>query len=176
MKDKNTHPTPPASSPFSTLNENLRTLRPPLAPLVTELNDKLHALLRLTNYVEMENRFNFIQKLTVHEISIISLVARNPDIILREISEQMHMPKTTLTSIINRLEDRNYIKRVTNDKDKRSFRIELTEVGKLAQEEHLRLQTSVCERLLGSLRTDEDKKLLLELLDKIIHSLTTQLK
>jgi DNA-binding MarR family transcriptional regulator len=136
-----------------------------------QLNDKLHMLFRFSKYNEFENQFEKLHGLSVLEISIISTVARHPDIIFREICELFQIPKTTLTSIVNRLEERNYVKRVISKRDKRSFGLELTDDGKLAQTEHFQFQNTVCEWLINALDTVEEKQMLFTLIDKMITNL-----
>lgn len=58
---------------------------------------------------------------TVLEVNILKIVQKNPDIILREISEFLKIPSSTLTSAVNRLEKRNLIKRIISERDLRSL-------------------------------------------------------
>ena len=136
-----------------------------------QLNDKLHTLFRLSQYNELEDQFEKLHGLSVLEISIISTITRNPDIIFREICERFQMPKTTLTSVVDRLEERDYVKRVISKRDKRSFGLELTPEGKMAQTEHLQFQNTVCQRLINALDTAEEKQMLFTLIDKMIANL-----
>ncbi|WP_066497108.1 MarR family winged helix-turn-helix transcriptional regulator [Abyssisolibacter fermentans] len=131
------------------------------------LNVLLHRINKALDNSELEKQFKKLQGLTTIEIGIINLVSENPDIILKEISDILETPKSTLTSAIDRLEKRNYLTRFISKRDRRSFGLKLTEEGKLAQKEHLELEHVVCSRLLNALDDDNEKEELLSLLNKI---------
>jgi ubiquinone/menaquinone biosynthesis C-methylase UbiE len=82
-----------------------------------------------------------------------------PDVILGEIVSILNIPKSTLTNAVDRLEKRNYINRIISKRDRRSYGLELTEEGHLAQKEHLDFEYTVYGRILNALDTDEENKL-----------------
>ena len=98
------------------------------------------------------------------EISILSMIERKPDVILKEILETLDIPGSTLTSAIDRLEKRGLVRRVISQRDRRSFGLELTGEGKLAQKEHRENEKALWERVLGAFKTSAERKELIRLL------------
>ena len=134
---------------------------------INSLNELIHSINRALKNDDLEKRFKRLQGLTTIEIGIINLVSKNPDIILKEIGKITKTPKSTLTSALNRLEKKNYIKRKISKTDKRSFSLYLTEEGKLVQEEHLALEHTLSSKVLNALENDEERNTLIDLLKKI---------
>lgn len=135
------------------------------------LNEQLHRFYKVKKYSELERKFKRLNDMTTVEISILDAVAHNPDIILKEICELLDIPKSTMTSAIDRLEKRDYLNRVISKRDRRSFGLLLTEEGELAQKEHLALERTTCQSILGALDTYEERQLFLDLIEKILDRL-----
>lgn len=110
---------------------------------------------------------SILRELSPVAIGVICLVARKPDIILREISSELALPKTTLTSLIDRMEQRGFLHRTINPRDRRSYGLELTELGRQVQQEQAAYERRVCERILGALDIDDEREQFLGLLRKI---------
>lgn len=138
------------------------------------LNEKLHKLLKLSKYSELEEKFKKLTGLSFLEIGVINAVYYSQDIIFKDICKRLKIPKTTLTSLINRLERQNYLKRLPNKSDKRSVGLELTEEGILAQQEHRQFEDAICNTIVMALGTDKNRQLLFSLLDEIIKNLIDQ--
>ena len=73
--------------------------------------------------------------------------------------------------MINRLEKRKMIKRTISSRDRRSYRLVLTEEGIQAQKEHLGLEERVYGSIMKCLDTCEEREELLKLMRKIVHNL-----
>lgn len=137
---------------------------------IEEFSELWHQILKKCNYEKEMEQFQRLNKLTDIEISIISIVSKNPDVILGEIISILDVPKSTLTNAIDRLEKRNYINRVISERDKRSYGLKLTEDGELAQKEHLDFEYMVYGKVLDALDTDTEKQELFKLFRKIINN------
>lgn len=98
------------------------------------------------------------------EISILSIIERKPDVILKEIVEILGIPGSTLTSAIDRLEKRGLLRRVISQRDRRSFGLELTNEGRIAQQEHRESEKVLWEKILGSYETSRERRELITLL------------
>ncbi len=98
------------------------------------------------------------------EVSILSIIERKPDVILKEIVEFLGIPGSTLTSAIDRLEKRGLLRRVISQRDRRSFGLELTNEGRIAQHEHRESEKILWEKVLGSYETSCERKELIRLL------------
>lgn len=141
---------------------------------VEKLNTQWHKLMKLTESKEIEQKYKEFKELSTVEIGIISMVYHKPDIIFRDICDELDLPKSTLTNIIDRLEKWGYLKRTISQRDRRSYGIELTEKGFLIQKEHTGYEYDILSRLLNALDTDEEKKTFLNLMDKIIGNLESK--
>jgi len=105
------------------------------------------------------------------EISILSIIEKKPDIILKEINEILGIPGSTLTSAIDRLEKRRLLRRVISTRDRRSFGLELTENGKLTQVEHRKSEEILWEKVLNSYSTNGERSELIRMLQILADSL-----
>ena len=137
---------------------------------IEELSELWHLMMRKSDFRKIEGKFSRINGLTTIEISIISIVSKNPEVILGEIGAVLDIPKSTLTNAVDRLEKRNYINRIISKRDRRSYGLELTAEGNLAQQEHIEFEQEVYGQLLAALDTKEEKQELLKLLRKIVNS------
>nr|WP_026882607.1 MarR family transcriptional regulator [Clostridium akagii] len=137
---------------------------------IQEFSDLWHVMIKKSNFRKVEKKYSRINGLTTIEISIISIVSEKPDVILREICAFIDIPKSTLTNAVDRLEKRNYINRVISKRDRRSYGLQLTEEGQLAQKEHLDFEKTIYGRMLNALDTDEEKQELFKLLRKIVNN------
>ena len=102
------------------------------------------------------------------EISILSIMERKPDVILKGIGDRLGIPGSTLTSAIDRLEKRGLLKRVISERDRRSFGLSLTAEGKLVQDEHKKSEKLLWKKILGSYEKSEDRKELIRLLHLLV--------
>jgi DNA-binding MarR family transcriptional regulator len=105
------------------------------------------------------------------EISILSIIERKPDVILKEIIEILGIPGSTLTNAIDRLEKRGLLRREISKRDRRSFGLELTEEGKLAQVEHRKGEEILWHKVLNSYNTTEERSEFIRLLKILADSL-----
>jgi DNA-binding MarR family transcriptional regulator len=114
-----------------------------------------------------EDRFPRLKGLSSVEMSVLRVLAGNPDAMPTGIAKEIGVSKSTLTSAINRLETRAYIERRISPDDKRSFRLVLTDEGKLAQGEHLASERQFYTKLLCLMGSREETASFLRLAAKI---------
>lgn len=138
---------------------------------IEEFCDLCKMFLSPSNDNKLRAEFPRIHNLTSMEINIISIVHSSEDVILKEICTQLDIPKSTLTSAIDRLERLNYVNRVISTRDRRSYGLKLTEEGYKVQKEHLAFERKLYGYLLNALDTNEEKELLLQLLRKIVKNI-----
>jgi len=138
---------------------------------IEEFSELWHEMMKKSNLRKIEELYPRFKGLTTIEISIISIVSKKPDVILGEIISFLGVPKSTLTNAVDRLEKRNYIKRIISLRDKRSYGLELTTEGELSQKEHIDFENTVYGKLLDSLDTEKEKLELFKLLRKIVTNL-----
>ncbi len=112
----------------------------------------------------------YLEGATTIEISILSIVEKNPDVILKEIIQILGIPASTLTNAVDRLEKRGLLQRVISKRDRRSFGLELTEKGHSAQIEHRKGEEILWKRVLGAYDTDEERAEFLRLMQKLVEN------
>lgn len=131
---------------------------------IDRLNKVYHALV-FSMQKTRENLWNDkLQGISTVEVSILSIIERKPDVILKEITQILGVPASTLTSAIDRLEKRGLLTRVISKRDRRSFSLALTEDGKLAQQEHRQSETLLWQKILSTYDTAEERSELTRLL------------
>lgn len=138
---------------------------------IKTLSELHHALVNKMQQSNFEEQFSRVKGLATLEISVLSILSRKPDILMKEIVEELQIPKSTLTNVVDRLENHGFIYRVISKKDRRSFTLELTEEGKLAQEEHLKLERFIYLKILNVFDSEIERHTLLEILEKIVTKL-----
>ncbi|NLY96716.1 MAG: MarR family transcriptional regulator [Clostridiaceae bacterium] len=83
-----------------------------------------------------------------------------------DLSDMLELSRPSITRILNTLENRGYITRSIDPKDRRSIRMELTDAGNEAFDLANRRIADTAERIAESLGEDDTDKLT-ELLDKL---------
>lgn len=111
--------------------------------------------------------YDLINNLTMIDLSIIQMIEEYDDIIFKELSNTLNIPKSTLTSAIQRLEKQGYVTRRKSEIDGRQFHLSLTDKGSKAQEQHLETEAAIFGSLLSGL-TPEDRELFVNLFAKAI--------
>lgn len=139
---------------------------------VNELNILWHRLMLESNYKDIEAKYQNIKGLSTNELSIIRIISEKDEIIIKDILEALDIPKSTLTSIIDRLEKRNLISRAISKKDRRSYKLELTEDGKTAQDEHIKFEEEIYGKVMISLDNYEEREDFLRLIRKITSNIS----
>ena len=140
---------------------------------VNELNILWHRMLMESNYKDIESKYPNIQGLSTNELAIIRIISEKEEVIIKDILEVLNIPKSTLTSIIDRLEKRNLIIRAISKRDRRSYKLELTEKGKIVQDDHIKFEEEVYGKIIVSLDTYEEREDLLKLIRKIIENISS---
>jgi DNA-binding MarR family transcriptional regulator len=135
---------------------------------IAEVDRLHHAIHQKLVQDPYENLYPRLKDLSSIEMSILRILADAPDAMPTDIAKEIGVSKSTLTSAINRLEARAYIERRISTTDKRSFRLALTEEGKLAQGEHLSSERAFYTKLLGLMGSKEETTTFLRLAAKIV--------
>jgi DNA-binding MarR family transcriptional regulator len=112
--------------------------------------------------------------LSPFDLHILAIVQAKPDVILREIKEYLDVPNSTLTGIIDRLENRGLIERVISSRDRRSFGLKLTGKGRALRAEQLQVRRSAAAKMLGALDSEKEKETFVAMMVKIGDRLQTE--
>lgn len=141
---------------------------------IADLSTLFHEILFLRNNLDLEQDFSELDKFSENEISVINICGHNENVNLKEIIDILKIPKSTLTGIINKLEKNSYIQRTIHESDKRSYKIVLTEKGKIISSIHEQFDKTVSNKVLCALDTSEERELFIKLFGKIINNLKKQ--
>jgi DNA-binding MarR family transcriptional regulator len=133
-----------------------------------ELRRLWHALAGKRRAVKDDARFRAIHGLSPMETGVLDLAAETPEVVLGEIGVALGLPKSTLTSIVDRLEAQGFLRRTISRRDRRSYGLELTRKGRTAYEAHRRFETEIWRRTLAGLDSDAEGEQFLATLRKMV--------
>ncbi|WP_346896843.1 MarR family winged helix-turn-helix transcriptional regulator [Clostridium sp. UBA7503] len=139
--------------------------------LIEEFSNLWKMFLSFSNQYRTMEEFPRIERLNTMEISIISIVYDREDIILKEICNMLDIPKSTLTSAIDRLERLNYVNRTISKRDRRSYGLQLTDEGEEVKNEHLAFERKLYGYVLNALDTNDEREEFLKLFRKIVNNI-----
>lgn len=139
---------------------------------VNEFNALWHSMFMEANYKDIEAKYPSIQVFSTNELSIIRIISEKEEVIIRDIVDVLNIPKSTLTSIIDRLEKNDIIVRAISKKDRRSYKLELTEKGMEVQKEHVKFEEEIYGKVISSLDTYEEREAFLVLVRKIVKNIS----
>jgi DNA-binding MarR family transcriptional regulator len=132
------------------------------------LNTILHSSELMEEDLRQETE---LKQLTSRQLTCIECIndMKNPS--LSELAEKMKIAKPSISVMIDRLENNEFIYKVVSDSDRRSAHIHLTAKGQKAARLHNEIHAKIAE-LLTLEMTDSEKQILIVLLNKSIVSLT----
>lgn len=130
-------------------------------------DDVMHRIYKRLRQLHGDINTMFPDGITSSELSVLKIASRYPDAVLKEISQYLDLPGSTLTSAIDRLEKRKLVKRVISKKNRRSYVLELTQEGIKISAMHEAAEKELWEKVLGALSEDNERDTLIDLLDKI---------
>jgi MarR family transcriptional regulator, organic hydroperoxide resistance regulator len=151
-----------------------RVKRFPSRQEADELRRLWHAISGQRRAVKDDARFAAIHGLSLMESGVLDIVAETPEVILREIGASLGLCKSTLTGLVDRLEEQGYVKRVISPRDRRSYGVELTVRGRKAYEVHVAFEVEVWKKMLAGLDGDTEGRRFLAALKKIAAGLERQ--
>lgn len=125
-----------------------------------------HEILMNSSNEEDIKKYSELMKLSPVEMQIILMTEANRGLLLRDYSSALKISKSTLTSIINRLEKQGFISRKISDRDKRSYGLSLDGKGVSFLETYTSYQSDIGNRIISGL-DETEKQQLVALLRKI---------
>jgi len=106
-----------------------------------------------------------LTKIGFYDITALYLINEGDNIQVKDVSMELGVAKSTMTSILKRLESAGYIVRRVVDLDKRGFYLELTDIGMKLLNEHEFYEKMIYLHILKGL-SDQECKTLIKLLNK----------
>ena len=106
------------------------------------------------------------EELSLQELKVVDFIGQRESPIMREASEYMQVAVSTMTGIIDKLEDKGLVKRERNDEDRRIVRVLLTNKGRKLYQSYVENYLELSRRMLQAL-DDKEQENYLELTKKI---------
>jgi DNA-binding MarR family transcriptional regulator len=113
---------------------------------------------------------NLLMECSKNEMLVLLFLYRKGESNMSQVADYLNTPLNTATGIITRMENKKMVLRNRNPQDKRVITLILTDVGKQQISEIIRNFAHYGQQLMNDL-TQEEWKLLISVLDKVIHML-----
>ena len=130
----------------------------------------VHMAENLPLFAKLSFKNSLLRDLTMTELHTITLIGTLGAPRMSELAEKGHVTQGTMTGMINKLVQKDYVKRMRGATDRRVVRVELTargrKIDKLHQEHHMNL----IEKISGALTRAEQRQMV-ELIQKIAGAL-----
>jgi len=105
-------------------------------------------------------------KLSMSEIHTLEAIQKSKGKTMSEVAKRLRITQGTLTVNINRLTNKGYVYRVQDKKDRRIYRLKLTDKAESVLEIHDYFHSELIDQLISKLSVDE-KKLLADSLSQL---------
>jgi DNA-binding MarR family transcriptional regulator len=111
--------------------------------------------------------FEDFSKCSIQEITVLKMLAQRGPLVVKEIACRLNgISLSSLTRVLDRLEEHEYVTRTLNRQDRRSFRISLTEKGQKLAEAYQHKFELMAQGLLEAL-TPAERLILVQLYSKV---------
>lgn len=80
---------------------------------IQELNKLWHIVGMCMKNEMYSGKYTNILEISILELSILEVIEQYPLCMMKKISDMLHLPKSTLTNAIKRLEEKGYVKKKT---------------------------------------------------------------
>ncbi|MFT8313001.1 MAG: MarR family transcriptional regulator [Clostridium sp.] len=131
-------------------------------------NTLLHKLIEILEY---KNLYQFeTSNIQPQDMYILERIYFRKKLKVKDISKEYNIPASTATGIIDRLEDKRYIKRTRDNADRRIVELIITEEGCQVIQDHINQDKIFAENLFSTLEENKKivfKQLLSELIDNV---------
>lgn len=131
-------------------------------------NTLLHKLIEILEY---KNLYQFEKSnIQPQDMYILERIYFRKKLKVKDISKEYNIPASTATGIIDRLEDKRYIKRTRDNADRRIVELIITEEGCQVIQDHINQDKKFAENLFSTLEENKKivfKQLLSELIDNV---------
>lgn len=115
---------------------------------------------------EAKEQYNF-KELTLTQMHYLEMISELENPNLTELAVAMKLTKPTITVLVDKLIEKEFVYKVQSDADRRSTHLHLTERGKLINQMHAYAHRRIAEQIEKKIDADEIAQLT-NLLEKII--------
>lgn len=120
-------------------------------------NALLHRIIDIIHY---KNEYQLqTSGIPSQEMYVLERIFLDNNILSKDISQKYNIPPSTLTGILDRLENKKLIERLRTNKDRRSIELMTTENGKSVVEKHITEDWIFARNLFDSLETQKKEQL-----------------
>ena len=100
------------------------------------------------------------------EVTLLRTLAAEGPMITKDLGGRFHVPVSTMTGLVDRMEKKGLVRRLPGRRDRRSIELEATPAGVLALREHGRGIEAVARGMLDAL-SDRDQQALITILRRV---------
>lgn len=127
----------------------------------------IHKLLEVFEY---KNEYQFqTSRIQPQDMYVLERIYFNENLAIKDLSRQYSIPPSTLTGIIDRLENKKLIERLRTNIDRRAIELMATSEGRIAVEKHIKEDMLFSKNLFNNLEKKKREKLL-ELLEELLNN------
>jgi len=118
------------------------------------------SMLRFVTAVKKESEicYELSGSFNEKELFIIVFIGQNQNVKMSDIAENLRVPVSTLTTIVDKLVDRKFLIRVHSDEDRRVVNVALTNKGKNSHKVFLKRKDVMAQKLLSTFNEAEQEK------------------
>jgi DNA-binding MarR family transcriptional regulator len=135
---------------------------------ISQVNRLLHGFIHAIRIHRLGFWSETLDDYSALELHIIEIIHRGKEIPIGEIRKRVDIPKTSLSTIIKKLESKRLIERRINKDDFRSYLLSLTREGEELHKEHERVDFLLAEKVVSALNDENSLRNMAEYLEKII--------
>lgn len=131
-------------------------------------NTIIHKLLEVFEY---KNEYQLqTSNIQPQDMYVLERIYFNEKMAIKDLSKQYSIPPSTLTGIIDRLENKKLIERLRTNIDRRAIELIATPEGKTAVEKHIKEDKLFSNNFFNTLEQEKKKKLK-ELLEELLNNI-----
>jgi len=146
--------------------------RTPNYPMSVAMDDRVDELSRFierltTRFKETERLFASRLEVSDRELVLLRTLVADGPMITKELGGRFRVPVSTMTGLVDRMEQKGLVRRVPGRRDRRSIELEATPAGALALREHARGIAAIARGMLEAL-PERDQQALITILRRVV--------
>jgi len=123
-----------------------------------------------TRFKETERLFASRLEVSDRELVLLRTLVADGPMITKELGGRFRVPVSTMTGLVDRMEQKGLVRRVPGRRDRRSIELEATPAGALALREHARGIAAIARGMLEAL-PERDQQALITILRRVVSRL-----
>jgi DNA-binding MarR family transcriptional regulator len=114
----------------------------------------------VVRFKESEQVFADQLEVSERELALLRTLATEGPMITKALGARFKVPVSTMTGLVDRMEEKGLLRRITGRRDRRSIELELTPAGTLALRQHSRNIEAIAEGMLQALSARDQEALI----------------